>query len=205
MAWECSSLPRLDLGTGVRNLTCNIEKWLPCLARPRPMTGGLGMGTAGGASFDRNDWSGWWLLMWVVTTPIWITTAFLFPIAEEGNWWKAPGAFLVLFLVPEMISIFDNGDGLPPLTHAIRGFIPTDFAFPLIYLLIGAVGGCWFGFPTMRYVGLGVLFAILGWLTIHFTIAYMGPDPRPRRSRREGHDALERARPRAGASQSFEL
>lgn len=136
------------------------------------------MGTAGNASYNRSDWSGWWLLMWFVTTPIWIAIALLFPIAEKGNWWKAPTAFLLLFLAPEIKSVLNKGDDLPPLTHAIRGFIPTDFAFPAIYFVVGAIGGCWFGFPTLRYIGLGVLFAMLGWLTIHFTIAYMGPDPR---------------------------
>lgn len=123
------------------------------------------------------EWSIWWLVMWVVTTPIWVAVAFIYPISEEGRWWIAPTAFLVLFLVPEIYSIRRRDDRYPPLTHTIRHFIPTDLAFPLIYFAVGAVGGRWFAFPVARFLGLGAMFAILGWLTIHFTLAYIGPDP----------------------------
>ena len=115
--------------------------------------------------------------MWLVTTPIWVAVAFIYPISEEGMWWIAPAAFLVLFLVPEIYSVSQAKDRFPPLTHTIRHSISTDFAFPLIYFTVGAVGGRWFGFPIARFLGLGAMFAILGWLTIHFTLAYIGPDP----------------------------
>src|SRR5437773_3445599 len=120
------------------------------------------MQTIGNASYDCTRWSNWWLRMWLVTTPTWLAISLLFPIAEKDNWWKAPIAFLLLFLLPEIISIRHPGDNLPPLTHAIRGYVKTDFAFPAIYFVVGAVGGCWFGFPTLRFVGLGAMFAILG-------------------------------------------
>jgi hypothetical protein len=119
--------------------------------------------------------------MWIVTTPIWVSIAFIFPITKEGNWWIAPAAFLILFLLPEIISITKRDDKYPPLTHTIRHFITADFAFPLIYFGVGAVGGRWFAFPLARFLGLGAMFAILGWLTIHFTLSYIGRDPFPGR------------------------
>lgn len=124
------------------------------------------------------SWSKLWLLMWLVTTPTWVVLAFVFPISEEDGW-VAAVAFLVLFLTPEIISIGDKNDRFPPLTHTIRHFLPNDFAFPLIYGALGAIGGRWFGFTLWRYLGLGAMFAILGWLTIHFTLSYTRPNPHP--------------------------
>lgn len=102
----------------------------------------------------------------------------LYSVTEAGRQWVAPTAFAVLFLVPELISIKPGTDKLPPLTHMIRGYIDDDLAFPAIYFLVGALGGRWFGFSPTRFLGLGLIAAILGWLTIHFTLSYLGPDPR---------------------------
>lgn len=129
-------------------------------------------------SQQRNEWHPLWKLMWVVTTPTWIAIAFRYSVTEPGRWWVSPSVFLLLFLVPELISIKKRHDRLPPLTHMIRGYIDDDFAFPAIYFLVGALGGRWFGFPMTRFLGLGVVAAILGWLTIHFTLSYLGPNPR---------------------------
>lgn len=129
-------------------------------------------------SEERDQWHPLWKLMWVVTTPTWIAIAFLWSITEPGRWWVSPTAFILLFLVPELVSIKRRHDRLPPLTHMIRGYVDDDFAFPAIYFLVGALGGRWFGFPVTRLVGLGVIAGMLGWLTIHFTLSYLGPDPR---------------------------
>jgi hypothetical protein len=123
--------------------------------------------------------------MWVLTTPIWIGVAYKYPITETGEVWIFPApvisleAFLVLFLLPELISIRKRDDALPPLTHMIRGYLPDDLVFPAMYFLVGSLGGTWFGFPLKHFLGLGLIAAILGWLTIHFTMAYVGPNPRP--------------------------
>ncbi len=134
---------------------------------------------------EKAGWKVWWQWMWVVTTVTWIPIAFLYPITGKGKVWVHPTwtislvAFLALFLLPELISVRKGDDALPPLTHMIRGYLPDDLVFPAMYLLVGSLGGRWFGFSFTRYAGLGVIAAILGWLTIHFTMAYMGPNPRP--------------------------
>ena len=129
-------------------------------------------------SEQRDRWHPLWKLMWILSTPTWIAIAFIYSITEAGRQWIAPTAFILLFPVPELVSIRRRDDRLPPLTHMIRGYIDDDFAFPSIYFLVGALGGRWFGFPVTRFVGLGFIAAILGWLTIHFTLSYLGPDPR---------------------------
>lgn len=123
------------------------------------------------------DWNPWWIAMWVATTPTWIFIAFMHPISQPGKFWVAPLAFLLLFLVQEIIAIKDKNVRTPPLTHVIRSYMNENLTFPLMYFLLGAVGGCWFGFPPLRYLGLGAMFAMLGWLTIHFTLSYINLKP----------------------------
>ena len=146
---------------------------------------------------EKNGWHPLWQLMWVVTTVMWVASAYMYPVTERGELWGiwptriiAPTVFAGLFLVPELWSIRRPDDRLPPLTHMIRGYVPDDATFPAIYFLVGSVGGLWFGFPTTRHLGLGMIAGTLGWLTIHFTMAYIGPDPRP------GADASRQTRPR---------
>ena len=71
----------------------------------------------------------------------------------------------------------EQDDSLPPLTHTIRHFLPNWVAFPLIYFLLGTIGAQWLGFQ--RPFHLGGLFALLGWLTNHLSVAYSRPDPFP--------------------------
>lgn len=89
------------------------------------------------------------------------------------------GATVALFGIPESTSLLRKDDSLPPLTHTIRHFLPNWFAFPLIYGLLGAIGGRWLGFEWLRYLGVGAMFGLLGWLSDHFTVTYARPDPFP--------------------------
>ena len=137
------------------------------------------------SSEEKARWHPLWKWMWRVTTPIWIWLAYKYPVTGTGKVWIFPTpvisleAFLVLFLLPELISVRKPNDALPPLTHMIRGYLPDDLVFPGMYFLVGSLGGRWFGFPIRHFVGMGIIAAILGWLTIHFTMAYVAPNPRP--------------------------
>jgi hypothetical protein len=149
-------------------------------------------------SEEKADWHPLWQLMWVLTTPTWIAIAFCFSVTGTRELWflpapaVAPAAFFVLFLVPELLSIKTPNDAFPPLTHMIRGYVPDDAAFPAIYILIGSLGGRWFGLPSTRIVGLGFVVAMLGWLTIHFTMSYLNPNPRRGARAAEAGDAPPR-------------
>jgi hypothetical protein len=125
-------------------------------------------------------WSKPWLLMWVVNSAVLIVSAFF---VDVGPW---TGMAVGLFLLPEAVSLIKKDDGLPPLTHVIRHFLPNYLAFPLIYGALGGAGAKWLGFE--RPAGIAALMALLGWLTDHFTLTYGQPDPYPytHRQRRAG-------------------
>ncbi len=130
------------------------------------------------------NWNRWWLLMWLVTAPALVVSAFYLPF------WMWVAATVVGFLVPEVISLIKRDDRLPPLTHTIRHFLPDWLAFPLIYFSLGAVGANWLGFAGP--VRIGALMGLLGWLTDHFTVTYAKPDPFPfsNRTKKPGTEKL---------------
>src|SRR5262249_38596032 len=115
--------------------------------------------------------------MWAVTAPGLVVSAFYL------SFWVWALAALVGFLVPELIGINKDDDSLPPLTHAIRHFLPNWAAFPLIYFALGSVGAHWLSYGEP--LRLGVIMALLGWLTDHFIRTYDARDPYP-------HDAIRR-------------
>jgi hypothetical protein len=127
-----------------------------------------------------SGWNARWVLMWGVTAPTLLLLAFVFPVTW-GFWWLWMVVALVLFGFPEWIGVWKTHDDLPPLTYTIRHFLPNWLAFPLIYGLLGAIGARWLGFGYPRFWGVGAMFALLGWLTDHFTITYARPDPHPHR------------------------
>jgi len=118
-----------------------------------------------------DEWSRWWLTWWVLGTPAVIGSAFVLDFEE----WL--GVAVLGFLLPELISLLRRDDGLPPLTHFIRHFLPNWFAFPLIYGALGSVSAHWLGFAQPERIG--AVMALLGWLTDHFSVTYASPDPGP--------------------------
>ena len=121
-------------------------------------------------------WNARWVLMWGITAPTLLLLAFVLPVTW-GSWWLWMVVALILFGIPEWIGVWKTHDDLPPLTYTIRHFLPNWLAFPLIYGLLGAIGARWLGFGYPRFWGVGAMFALLGWLTDHFTITYARPDP----------------------------
>jgi hypothetical protein len=129
-------------------------------------------------------WNKRWLLMWLINSLVLIASAFFLDVVP----WTGMAA--VLFFLPEAVSLIKKDDGLPPLTHAIRHFLPNYLAFPLIYGALGGAGAKWLGFE--RPAGIAALMALLGWLTDHFGVTYSQPDPYPysHRLMREGTDTV---------------
>lgn len=117
------------------------------------------------------EWNRWWLVMWVLVSAALIVSAFVVSFHQ----WAA--AVVAGFGIPEAISLLKRDDAFPPLTHTIRHFLPSWLAFSFIYFLLGSVGATWLGFA--RPFRLGALFALLGWLTEHFSATYAHPDPFP--------------------------
>jgi hypothetical protein len=117
------------------------------------------------------NWNGAWVAWWFLSVPTVVVLAFHL---EFLPW---VGVAVGGLMVPEVFSVLKRDDSLPPLTHTIRHFLPNWLAFPLIYGIVGSVGSHWLGFD--RPFGVGVLAALLGWLTDHFTLTYRGEDPYP--------------------------
>lgn len=124
-----------------------------------------------------DSWSRWWLVMWALTSTTLLVLAFRIPFWPD---WVV--ATVPLFFFPELFAIRRSRDRFPPLTHTIRHFLPNWFAFPLIYFFFGAIAARALGFGYPRNLHVGGLFALLGWLTDHFTATYREPDPFPGRS-----------------------
>jgi hypothetical protein len=131
------------------------------------------------------NWNRLWVAMWLVVPVPLILSAFILPF------WAWIALAVVFFLLPELISILKKKDGLPPLTHTIRHFLPDWLAFPLIYFSLGSVGAHWLHFHNPP--GIGALMGLLGWLTDHFTVTYAAPDPFPY-SHRELRPGTQRRR-----------
>jgi uncharacterized membrane protein YuzA (DUF378 family) len=93
---------------------------------------------------------------------------------------RGASAFLVLFLLPEMISLAKANDDLPPLTHVIRNTIyNVQLSLPLITGVCGGVIASWTN-TTYRLIGFAALAAgTLGWLIAHFLTVYQVRDLHP--------------------------
>jgi hypothetical protein len=136
------------------------------------------------------NWNRWWIAMWALVTPAVIVSAFFVPF-----WlWVIIG--IVGLLAPEVVSLVKKDPSLPPLTFTVRHFLRDWLAFPLIYFSVGAVGSHFLGFP--RSLQLGGLFALLGWLTDHFTVTYAHPDPNPFAGTTHTPQTIDRMKVRLG-------
>lgn len=109
-------------------------------------------------------WARWWIYLWALVAAGLIVMIFLLPF----KWWAF--ATVLGFGTMETIGLMRRDDAYPPLTHVIRNYVPRWAAFTAIYGYTGAAGGVWFGFP--RPERLGALFALLGWFTTHFDVAF---------------------------------
>lgn len=96
-----------------------------------------------------------------------LTLAGLYPILAFKPWSICAAA---LFGLPEAFGVWRRGDRLPPLTFAIRRYVPRWLTFTLINGLVFGAAAYWLGMPhAERFVGLG---ALQGWLSNHFTVTY---------------------------------
>lgn len=109
-------------------------------------------------------WARWWIYLWAAVAIGLIVLIFLVPF----KWWTLAAA--LGFGAMEAVGLLRRMDPYPPLTHVIRNYVPRWIAFPAIYGFTGAAGAVWFGFS--RPERLGALFALLGWFTTHFDVAF---------------------------------
>jgi hypothetical protein len=116
----------------------------------------------------RITWARWWLWLWGGVAVGLIVLA-LTPVLSFKEW---AAAALVGFGSMEGIGLYKADDRYPPLTQVIRQFVPRWAAFPAIYGITAAAGGVWLHFSQPHRLGL--LFALVGWLSTHFDTAFDG-------------------------------
>jgi hypothetical protein len=112
-------------------------------------------------------YSRWFLALWGLSAAGSAVAWFLVPF-----WWfavVAGGTFGPL----EAIGMHAHNDAYPPLTLAIRRYLPGWATFALLFFLVGCVLGRAMGAHKPLYVG--ILFGFLGWLTEHFVSTYSRP------------------------------
>jgi hypothetical protein len=114
-------------------------------------------------------WALWFVALWGAVAVGLIVSLFFLPFRTWS--WIAGVAFGSM----EGIGLRGSHDPLPPLTQLIRRYVPRYLAFPAIYGLVGAAGAYWFRLPRPQWIG--ALFAVLGWLSDHFTTTYSNPPP----------------------------
>lgn len=110
----------------------------------------------------------WWVAMWVAVSAYLLVSLFLLPFEV----WSLHA--LLGFGVPELVGISVKRDPFPPLTYVVRRYVPRWLTFTLVYGFFGAAGANWFGFR--HPVRMGLLFALLGWASNHFTVTYDRPE-----------------------------
>jgi len=117
-----------------------------------------------GARFNR-----WWLLLWTVNTAAMggLLLARIRPLHFVF-------AAVPLFLVPEAIGLRRRGDSLPPLTYAVRRYVPRWLVSPSIFALAAYAAISWWGSPYRTLVECADAFCA-AWLMNHFDVTYDGP------------------------------
>ena len=111
-------------------------------------------------------YSRWWIVLWAVNVAVLV--AMLAAGAEPAEWLSAA---VVLFGVPEFIGLRVQRDKLPPLTQAIRHYVPRWVIFPVIGASCAWAVIAWWSRP--HHVGITILIAgIAAWGHDHFDVTF---------------------------------
>ena len=141
-------------------------------------------------------WARWWLWLWGAVAVGLIVLA-LTPVLSF-KWWAV--AALIGFGSMEGYGLYRPNDPYPPLTQVIRRYVPRWAAFPAIYGITAAAGAVWLEFP--QPARLGLLFALVGWLTTHFETTFDEKAVEEERDKLERLPVLRALSPRRRAAGS---
>jgi hypothetical protein len=114
-------------------------------------------------------YSRWWLVMWAGDVAA--LTGLLLATVTPAVWLSA--AF-VLFGVPEAIGLRRAGDCLPPLTLAIRRYVPRWAVNPAMGSLGAWAGIVWSSRPHHRLI-LVLIAGVTFWGIEHFDVTFESP------------------------------
>jgi len=143
-----------------------------------------------GEQSETTRWAPWWLGLWGAVAVGLIVLA-LTPVLSF-KWWAV--AAFIGFGSMETVGLLRPHDRYPPLTQVIRRYVPRWAAFPAIYGITAAAGGVWLKFPNPARLGL--LFALVGWLTTHFDTTFDDKAMEEEREKRQRIPLLRSLSPR---------
>lgn len=115
----------------------------------------------------------YWVALWAINCVILVSM--LYAGVSPMAWFTA---FVVLFLLPEMIGLRRRGDSLPPLTYTIRRYVPRWVPSAVTWGVAAWMAWVWcLGPEASAEHPLLVFIAIIGtagWLTNHWDVTYDG-------------------------------
>ena len=120
-----------------------------------------------GVRFNR-----WWIALWAANVAA--LTALLVAGVSPLAW---AAAFIVLFMLPEMVGLRKREDALPPLTYAVRRYSPRWIPDAVTWGVAAWMFAAWvLSGATLHPVFVSVaIFGTAGWLTNHWDVTYDGP------------------------------
>lgn len=117
-----------------------------------------------GARFNRL-----WIAMWAFNTLALL--ALMIHGVHPGDWFASA---VLLFFVPEGIGLIHRGDSLPPLTYAIRRYVPRWMVDMCVYAWGAFAAWTWHASTHAEFIVIACA-AVVGWLTNHFDVTFDGP------------------------------
>lgn len=115
----------------------------------------------------REPMSPMYIVLWTVCIGI---LAGLFIAGVAPVTWAT--AFVVLFLLPELVGLSSSTDTLPPLTHVVRLWVPRWVTYTLTFGLGAWMIGAWWERAVHPLIMAVLVAGMVGWLVEHWRAAY---------------------------------
>jgi hypothetical protein len=112
-------------------------------------------------------WRTGWVVMWACNVALLAALAFLG--VGPRDWTTA---FLVFFLVPEMLGLVVKDDAYPPLTYVVARYVPRWIPHAVTFGIGVFLVGAWIPVAQHPLVVSVIIAAFVGWLTNHWTVTY---------------------------------
>jgi hypothetical protein len=113
----------------------------------------------------------WWVGLWAANV---VALAALLAVGVSTVAWAS--AFLVLFMLPELVGLRVRGDSLPPLTYVMRRYVPRWVPDAVTWGVAGWMFVAWVlaGVAEHPVIVAAMILGTAGWLTNHWDVTYDG-------------------------------
>lgn len=112
-------------------------------------------------------WRRSWLVMWCICVAV--LAALAFASVAPATWVTA---FIVLFLLPELIALKIKGDAYPPLTYVVARYVPRWIPIAVTVGIGTWMGAVWWQSAVHPLVVVTIIGTFVGWLVGHWEVTY---------------------------------